>query len=71
MVLIIIQAHLIRLFSSPPWLLGLLGFPLTLQLQAKTKKTKIKINLGSPNLEPTTMPMPNQRSTIHPIDISC
>jgi len=40
MVLIIIQTHLIACF---PATLGLLGFPLTLQLQAKTKNSKSKV----------------------------
>ena len=49
--LITIQLFDTFYFFSHPWLLGLLGFPLTLQIQAKTKNSKIEFNLGSPRFK--------------------
>jgi len=50
---------------SHPWLLSLLGFPLTLQIQDNTKNSKNKVSFRS-RFEPTPMySMPNHSTNSH------
>jgi len=71
-VLITLQLHDTFCLFSHPWLLSLLGFPLTFQIQDKPKKSpKIEFHLGPPRFEPTPMHIPNQYQTITPYHISC